>query len=213
MDEELRLKNVHIVLFFKNVIEYNSLKLANTIFEKMPDLGQPNIINLPNDVPNEIRMQAPRIMFNNSKDINLTISMTNIELNSVTIEDDGVIKNALRLINEALTQEGIQIQAMGNVFDFSKFDFDFSKLKEVFYKDELSTCDLINSSWYKKEDYNIWKTINIEDKNDKKILNVRIDINNKGNENLMSSDDIIAMLESSINKAETFKQELLRKLG
>lgn len=213
MDEELRLKNVHIVLFFKNVIEYNSLKLANTIFEKMPDLGQPNIINLPNDVPNEIRMQAPRIMFNNSKDINLTISMTNIELNSVTIEDDGVIKNTLRLISEALTQEGIQIQAMGNVFDFSKFDFDFSKLKEVFYKDELSTCDLINSSWYKKEDYNIWKTINIEDKNDKKILNVRIDINNKGNENLMSSDDIIAMLESSISKAETFKQELLRKLG
>ena len=51
MNNEIKLKNVQIVLFFKNEVDYNTLKLANNISERLPQLGQPNIFNLPNDVP------------------------------------------------------------------------------------------------------------------------------------------------------------------
>ena len=73
MNNEIKLKNVQIVLFFKYEVDYDTLKLANNISEKLPQLGQPNIFNLPNDVPNEIRIQTPRILFSNSKELNATI--------------------------------------------------------------------------------------------------------------------------------------------
>lgn len=214
MEEKLKLNNMHIVLFFRNIVEYNSLELANRIFCKLPKLGQPNIFNLPNDVPNEIRMQAPRIMFNNSKNININLTITNLELNITALESFDELKNLIGLLYDSLNEQGIQIQATGSVHDYINFDCNFEKIKSTFYKDELLESDLANSSWYKKENnLNIWKVLNVEEKNDKKNLSVRVDINNKGNLNNMTKEDVNAILEKSSKIANDFKNELLVKIG
>lgn len=214
MEDDLKLKNIHIVLFFRNIIEYNSLQLADKILEKLPQLGQPNIFNLPNDVPNEIRFQAPRIMFNNSKNLNLTLNIVNLDLNIAVLESIESLKHILGLLYEALENQGIQIQAIGSVYDYIKFDCNLEKIQSVFFQDELSKSDLLNSSWYKKENsLNIWKSMNVEEQNGKKILSVRIDINNKGNLDIMTNEDINTILETSLGRANTFKEELLRKIG
>ena len=214
MEEKLKLNNIHIVLFFRNIVEYNSLELANRILCKIPQLGQPNIFNLPNDIPNEIRMQAPRIMFSNSKNINININITNLELNITTLESFEELKSLIDLLYDSLEEQGIQIQATGSVRDYINFDCNFEKIKEIFYKDELLESDLANSSWYKKEkDLNIWKVLNIEEKNDKKSLSVRVDINNKGNLNNMIKEEVNTMLEKSSKIANDFKNELIEKIG
>ena len=214
MEKKLKLNNIHIVLFFRNIVEYNSLELANRILSKLPQLGQPNIFNLPNDVPNEIRMQAPRIMFNNLKNININLTIANLELNISVLETLEELKNIIEVLYDALEEQGILIQAVGNVYDYINFDCNFESIKSIFYKDELLESDLANSSWYKKENnLNIWKILNVEEKNDKKILNVRVDINNKGNLTNMTKEELNKILELSSEKANTFKEELLIKIG
>ena len=211
---ELKLKNISTVLFFKNMIDYNSLELANKIVEKLPQLGQPNIFNLPKDIPNEIRLQAPKLVFNSSRDLSLNLTTTNAELNINSIEDVQTVKNIVELLNDAINNQGIQIQSVGIVYDYIDFDCNFDKIKNTFYKDELLESDLANSSWYKKEDnLNIWKMFNVEEKNDKKIMNIRVDINNKGNNEYMNSQDIASIVDLSFEKATTFKNELIRKIG
>lgn len=214
MEEKLKLNNIHIVLFFRNIIEYNSLELANRIFGRLPQLGQPNIFNLPNDVPNEIRIQAPKIMFNNSKNININLTIANLELNISLLESFEELKNIIGLLYDSLEEQGIQIQAVGSVHDYISFDCNFELIKNTFYKDELLESDLANSSWYKKENnLNIWKLLNVEEKNDKKILSVRVDINNKGNLSNMTKEEVNSILKLSSERADTFKKELLVKIG
>ena len=211
---ELKQRSICVVLFFTNMIDYNSLELANKIIAKLPQLGQPNIFNLPKDIPNEIRLQAPKLVFNSSRDISLNLTITNAELYINSIEDMGNVKNIVELLNSAITEQGIQIQSIGMVYDYVDYDCNFEKIKEVFYKDELLESDIANSSWYKKEDnLNIWKIINVEEKNGKKVLSVRVDINNKGNNENMNIENISYMVDISLQKAKSFKDELIGKIG
>lgn len=214
MEEKLKLKNVHIVLFFRNTIEYNSLQVANKILSKLPQLGQPNIFNLPKEIPNEIRKQAPTIIFNNNKEVSLNMTIVSLELNVSTIESMNESRDLVLLLYDVLLEEGIQIQSIGIVHDYVCFDFNFEKIKTIFYKDEILQSDLVNCSWYKKEDgLNIWKVINVEEKNYKKVLNARIDINNKGNQTEMNKEDLNSALQLSYERAVKFKDELSRKIG
>ncbi len=214
MEEKLKLKNVHTVLFFRNTIEYNSLQVANKILSKLPQLGQPNIFNLPKEIPNEIRKQAPTIIFNNNKEVSLNMTIVSLELNVSTIESMNESRDLVLLLYDVLLEEGIQIQSIGIVHDYVCFDFNFEKIKTIFYKDEILQSDLVNCSWYKKEDgLNIWKVINVEEKNYKKVLNARIDINNKGNQTEMNKEDLNSALQLSYERAVKFKDELSRKIG
>lgn len=214
MEEKLKLKNVHTVLFFRNTIEYNSLQVANKILSKLPQLGQPNIFNLPKEIPNEIRKQAPTIIFNNNKEVSLNMTIVSLELNVSTIDSMNESRDLVLLLYDVLLEEGIQIQSIGIVHDYVCFDFNFKKIKTIFYKDEILQSDLVNCSWYKKEDgLNIWKVINVEEKNYKKVLNARIDINNKGNQTEMNKEDLNSALQLSYERAVKFKDELSRKIG
>ena len=146
MNNEIKLKNVQIVLFFKNEVDYNTLKLANNISEKLPQLGQPNIFNLPNDVPNEIRIQTPRILFSNSKELNATISVLNASLNMIGENTSTELQNLIGCLYDALVSQNIQIQSIGIVIDFICFDVNFDIIKNKYYKDELVDSELVNSS-------------------------------------------------------------------
>lgn len=214
MEEKLKLRNVQVVLFFRNEIAYNSLELANNIIKEIPQIGQPNIFNLPSNVPNEIRMQAPRIVFNNINGLNITITALSLNINMIMqLSNEEISNNVSRLYN-ALTEQGIQIQSLGMVCDYLDSSIDFNKIKSIFYKDEILTSDLVNCSWYKKEnDLNIWKVLNMTENNEQKTLNLRIDINNRNNKDIMSKESIHYMIEKCYTKTEEFKTEIIQKIG
>ena len=214
MNNEIKLKNVQIVLFFKNEVDYNTLKLANNILEKLPQLGQPNIFNLPNDVPNEIRIQTPRILFSNSKELSATISILNASLNVIGENTSTELQNLIGSLYDALVSQDIQIQSIGLVIDYICFDVDFDIIKNKYYKDELVNSELVNSSWYNKnEKLNIWKFLNVQEENNKKILNIRCDINNRGNEKTLDKNDINAIILQAREISERFKETIKKELG
>lgn len=213
MNNEIKLKNVQIVLFFKNEVNYNTLKLANNISEKLPQLGQPNIFNLPNDVPNEIRIQTPRILFSNSKELNATISVLNASLNMIGENTSTELQNLIGCLYDALVSQNIQIQSIGIVIDFICFDVKFDIIKNKYYKDELVDSELVNSSWYNKnENLNIWKFLNVQEENNKKILNIKCDINNRGNEEILNKDNINAIIDRAKEISENFKETIKGEL-
>lgn len=213
--DKIKLKNIQVVLFFKNEIEYNSLKLANTVSERMLQLGQPNIFNLPQDIPNEIRTQAPRIIFNNAKEINVTISASTLNLNMIgqnTIEE--VVSNTSSLY-EALKEQNIQIKAIGFVCDYIIYNVDFEKIKHIYYKDELESSELVNASWFNKEnELNVWKMLNVTDDVNKKVLNIRIDVNNRNNsDSIIEKENISTIIRTAFEKAMEFKTKISSKIG
>lgn len=213
--DKIKLKNIQVVLFFKNEIEYNSLKLANTVSERMLQLGQPNIFNLPQDIPNEIRTQAPRIIFNNTKEINVTISASTLNLNMIgqnTIEE--VVSNTSSLY-EALKEQNIQIKAIGFVCDYIIYNVDFEKIKHIYYKDEIESSELVNASWFNKEnELNVWKMLNVTDDVNKKVLNIRIDVNNRNNsDSIMEKENISTIIRTAFEKAMEFKTKISSKIG
>lgn len=214
MNNDIKLRSVQVVMFFKNEVQYNSLELANGIFKKLPQLGQPNIFNLPKEVPNEIRLQTPRIIFNNANGFNLTISVLNITLNIIGENSVQEIKNYMNIIFGELAMHDIKIGAIGCVFDYINFDTDFEKIQNKYYKDELVTSSLVNSSWYNKENsLNIWKFLNVTEENSKKILNIKVDINNRGNVDAMTTESISQLIEKAFTKAEEFKEKIKSELG
>lgn len=211
MEKEVIVRNTQVVLFFDKTIEYNTIKLANSINEKLPKLGQPNIFNIPNDVPTEIRMQAPRIIFNSARDINITITTSKLDMffNSASNKEVYV-----KGIYDALLENGLNIQAIGVVNTYISNDIKIEKLKGYFNDEEIKQGDLINFSWYKKsENFNIWK--NIETQNNNEIIDLiyTIDINNLGNNKVMSVDEIIEVLEKSINIAKQAAEKISKELG
>ena len=214
MNNEIKLKNVQIVLFFKNEVDYNTLKLANNILEKLPQLGQPNIFNLPNDVPNEIRIQTPRILFSNSKELSATISILNASLNVIGENTSTELQNLIGCLYDAFVSQDIQIQSIGLVIDYICFDVDFDIIKNKYYKDELVNSELVNYLWYNKnEKLNIWKFLNVQEENNKKILNIRCDINNRGNEKTLDKNDINAIILQAREISERFKETIKKELG
>lgn len=214
MEEKLQSKNVQIVLFFGKVLECNSVKLANSLIENLPEIGQPNIFNIPEEAPNEIKMQMPKIIFGNAKDINVTV--TNVNIN-ISIDNDNIeiIKNKINKIYEALNENSITIQAIGVVSQYTYYDINFEKIKDTYYKqDELKQSDLFNMSWYKKEDnINTWKTLRIEEKDDLKNLTLNTDINNIGINQTINIEYIIEFLDEQYKKVSNFKESLEKKIG
>lgn len=214
MEEKLKLKNVQVVLFFRNEVEYNSLELANNIVKGIPQIGQPNIFNLPKDVPNEIRMQAPRIVFNNMNGLNINITALSLNINMMSQLSNEEIKNNVSKLYDALIEQGIQVQSLGMVCDYFDSSIDFENIKQTFYKDEILTSDLVNCSWYKKEEeLNIWKVLNMSEENSHKELNLRIDINNRNNKNTMSKNAVEDMVKKCYEKIVKFKKEIINKIG
>ena len=190
-----------------------TLKLANNISEKLPQLGQPNIFKLPNDVPNEIRIQTPRILFSNSKELNATISVLNASLNMIGENTSTELQNLIGCLYDALVSQNIQIQSIGIVIDFICFDVNFDIIKNKYYKDELVDSELVNSSWYNKnENLNIWKFLNVQEENNKKILNIKCDINNRGNEEILNKDNINAIIDRAKEISENFKETIKGEL-
>ncbi len=214
MNNEIKLKNIQIVLFFKNEIDYNALELANNISKKLPQLGQPNIFNLPNDIPNEIRVQTPKILFSNAKELNATISILNASLNIIGESTSTEIKNFIDLLYDALISQNIQIKSIGLVSEYVCFDVDFDVIKNKYYKDELVNSELVNSSWFNKEEnLNVWKLLNVQEENNKKILNITCDINNRGNEETIDKENINEIIERAKNISENFKEKIKEELG
>lgn len=214
MGEKLQSKNVKIVLFFVKSLEFNSVKLASTLMDKIPELGQPNIINVPDQIPVEIRMQTPKISFNFSKDMSLTVTDVNMTI-LINKDDAEFIKNNINLIYEALKENNIDVQAIGVVSQYLYCNIDFNKIKTLYYKeDELQQSDLINMSWYKKENnMNIWKTFKVDEKDTLKNLTIAIDVNNKGTNELMNQNEIDNFLNEQYKKTNTFKQKLEGIIG
>lgn len=214
MNSEIKLRNVQIILFFKNEIDYNSVKLANDISTKLPQLGQPNILNLPNNIPNEIRIQTPKILYNNSKELNLSVTVLNASINMIGENTAEELKTYVNLLYEILETYGIQIKSVGLVSDYICYDADFEKIKAKYYNDELSTSELVNSSWFNKsEDLNIWKFLNVQDENDKKVLNLICDINNRGNEDAIGVECIDRIIEKAKNISNQYKDKIKNELG
>lgn len=209
MSNEIKFKNIQIVLFFKNEVDYNTLELANDISEKLPQLGKPNIFSLPDNVPNEIRLQTPRILFNNSNELNISVSALDANLSTVMENTSEELQELIKYLYDALLKQNIQIQSIGLVFDFVCFDVDFDKIKGKYYKNELSDSELVNSSWYNKnENLNIWKFLNVKKENNNKVLDIRCDINNRGNKTALSEYDIDNIIVQAKNISEKFKEKI-----
>lgn len=212
MKKEIVPINTQIVLFFKTTMEYNTIKLANSINEKLPELGQPNIFSIPNDVPTEIKIQAPRILFNSTRDINITITTTKLDIffNNNVIDKENFIKN----IYESLLENNLTIQAIGIVYNYISNNIKIEKLQNYFNDKEIKESDLLNFSWHKKsESLNIWK--NIETQENGEILNLRytIDINNLGNNNDMLIDEIIGIIKKSVTITNEAVEKISEELG
>lgn len=213
MNNEIKLKNIRIVLFFKNEIDYNTLKLASDISEKLPQLGQPNIFNLPNDIPNEIRVKTPKILFSNEKELNATISILNASLNIIGESTSTELKSLIDCLYDALTSQNIQIKSVGIVSEYICFDINFEIIKSKYYNGELCNSELVNSSWYNKENnLNIWKFLNVHEENNKKILNIKCDINNRGNEEKLDKTDINFIIDKAKDISQEFKEKLKGEL-
>lgn len=209
MKKEIIPINTQIVLFFEKIIEFNTIKLANSINERLPEIGQPNIFNIPNDVPNEIRLQAPKIIFNNTRGINITITATKMDIiynNSITID--------IRKIYEALAENEINIQAIGVVNTYISNNIQIEKIQNYFSEEEIKQSDLINFSWHtKNENMNIWKRIETQSNNEITNLTYIIDINNLGNTKVMTIDEIIQILEKSVNIVKQSVEKISNELG
>ncbi len=214
MEEKLQAKNVRIVLFFSHLLECTSVKLANSLIDELPELGQPNIFNIPAEAPNEVKMQMPKIIFNNAKQINITVTNVSIDI-SIDNDNIEIIKNNINKIYKALSDNNVHIQAIGVVSRYLYFDINFEKIKEIYYKDEeLMESDLINLSWYKKKDtINIWKTLKTEDKDNVKNLTLSIDINNKGINRIIDIGYINEFLDNQNIEVNSFKENLEKKIG
>jgi NAD-dependent DNA ligase len=211
MKKEVVIMNTQIVLFFEKIVEYNTIKLANSINEKIPEIGQPNIFSIPDNIPNEIRIQTPRIVFNNIGNINITITSSRIDIVSNNIND---INRYLKRLYEALNENGLEIQSVGLVNTFISNDIKMEKIQKYFFNEEIQKSDLINVSWYKKLDnINIWKHIETQDNNAVKDLIYTIDINNLGNKQIMSIEEIISMLEKSSNITKDAVNKISEELG
>lgn len=214
MNNEIKLRNVQIVLFFKNETEYSSLKLANDISEKLPQLGQPNILNLPNDIPNDIRIQTPKILYSNSKELNLSVTVMNASINMIGENTTVEVKTCVDLLYAALESQGIQIKSIGLVSDYICYDVNFDTIKAKYYNDELSTSELVNSSWFNRENnLNIWKFLNVQIENSKKVLNLICDINNRGNEEIIRREEIDKIIEDAKNISNMYKEKIKSELG
>ena len=214
MNNEIKLRNIQIVLFFKNEVEYNSLKLASDISEKLPQLGQPNILNLPNDIPNDIRIQTPKVLYGNSKELNLSVTVTNASINMNGENTTAEVKTCVDLLYGALENQGIQIKSIGLVSDYICYDVNFDVIKAKYYNDELSTSELVNSSWFNRvNNLNIWKFLNVQNENDKKVLNLICDINNRGNEEVISIDKIDEIIENAKEISNDYKEKIIKELG
>ena len=209
MSNEIKFRNIQIVLFFKNEVDYNTLELANDISEKLPQLGKPNIFNLPDNVPNEIRIQTPKILFNNSNELNVSISTLNANLSTVMENTSEELQEKIKFLYDALLKQNVQIKSIGLVFDFICFDVDFDKIKEKYYKNELRNSELVNSSWYNKDgNLNIWKFLNVKEEKSNKVLNIRCDINNRGNKTDLGGFDIDNIIEQAKHISEEFKEKI-----
>lgn len=214
MNNEIKLRNVQIVLFFKNEIEYNALELANDIFKKLPQLGQPNIFNIPNDIPNEIRIQTPKILFSNAKEMKATITILNANLNIIGESTSSEIKNCIDILYDSLKSQNIYIKSIGLVSDYICFDINFDIIKEKYYKDELNTSEIVNSSWYNKiGELNIWKSLNVKVENNKKVLNLVCDVNNRGNEEILDKEKVDTIIDKAKEYSEKFKEKIKNELG
>lgn len=214
MEEKLQAKNVRIVLFFSRILDCNSVKLANSLMERLSELGQPNIFNIPEEAPNDMKMQMPKIIFSNSKEINVTVTNVNINI-SVDNDNVEIIKTKIHKIYEALKENLIDIQAIGVVSQYLYYDINFEKIKSIYFKEqELTQSDLVNMSWYKKEDnINIWKTIKVEEKDNLKNLTVITDINNIGTNKVTDIDVLKEFLDNQYKKVNDFKGNLEEKIG
>ena len=214
MNSEIKLRNIQIVLFFKNEIEYNSLKLANSIYEKMPQIGQPNILNLPNNIPNEIRMQTPKIIFNTSKEINIALTVLSATINMIGDNTEVDVKSYVNELIIALNSQGIQIMSIGLVSDYICYDANFNALKEKYYNDELRMSELVNSSWFTKQNnLNIWKFMNVKKENSKMVLNFVCDVNNRGNEDIIETNKIDSIIEEAIKISKEYRDKIENEIG
>lgn len=214
MNNEIKLRSVQIVLFFKNEIDFNSVKLADDISTKIPQLGQPNIFSLPDNIPSEIRIQQPKIIYSNSKELNLSVTVLNASINIIGDNTAEELKLCVNLLYEALVLHEIQIKSIGLVSDYVCSDVDFEKIKTKYYNDELAVSELVNSSWFSKiEGLNIWKFLNVQDENDKKELNLICDINNRGNEDVIDIEYIDWIIEKSKEISETYRNKIKNELG
>ena len=214
MEEKIQARNVKIVLFFSKILENSSVKLANSIMDKISELGEPSIFNIPEEAPNEIKMQMPKIIFDNSKDINVIVTNVNINI-TINIDNVELIKDKVKQIYDALIENSIKIQAIGIVNQYLYYDINFEKVKEIYYKDdEVKNSDLLNMSWYKKEnDINIWKTINIEEKDNIKNMILNMDINNLGNEKDITIKNIEDFINMQYKITSGFVKDLEEKIG
>ena len=111
MEEKIQARNVKIVLFFSKILENSSVKLANSIMDKISELGEPSIFNIPEEAPNEIKMQMPKIIFDNSKDINVIVTNVNINI-TINIDNVELIKDKVKQIYDALIENSIKISKM-----------------------------------------------------------------------------------------------------
>lgn len=211
------LKNVDIVLFFKEIYEYNTLNIANALREKLSNIGEPNILNAPEHLPLKIKSDLKKIDFFENEDFKLASSMSKISC-SINITDKNnfdAIKNNVKNICDVLQDYKIKVKSIGVVNNFLYNIVNLENVKKVFLKDkEVNDSDLFTLSWYKKiEEKNIWKHIKTIQFEEKIQMQFTVDINNIDFNEELNKNQIINFLEDSLKQSNEMKKELELKMG
>lgn len=221
MIEKKEFENTQVVLFLENNVESIYYKIANKIYDVIPELGQPNILNFPQDMPIDARQNVPCVIFNSNQKLtlNITYKAINILINKLYDNDTKNIKTIINNIFEILNSNNINVKNIGIVKNIEYADFDIEKLKKVYLNDKSALdSDLFNLSWYKSlENLNEWRHIQVKKifnnkGNEEKYLGYVIDINNLPNTNIMSINDIEKFMQKFYECVDSYEEEFIKKL-
>ena len=181
--------NIQIVLFFDNNTNFNSNQLAAVLNKKYPILG--NAVVLPVN-PEDLGM--PIIIFNENKDINLTINSisTSIIFGEKNLKDH---KDFILEVINIFDSEGVSFKRIGIVITRILPKASLQKLKTTLFKAE----DLIESTdfviaWHNEitldsTKFNCWERYFI-DADSNNLLGV-FDINTPMDEKYYITDDFV----------------------
>ena len=137
--------NTQIVLFFSNNSTFNPTKIADKIIEEIPSLKQPMILP-----PNKEDIGAPVIIFNQNKEINITVSIVNIALIFYTDKLKDCKKIILKLL-DIFDRDGVSFNRIGYISSNVLPKKEVKKLKNRIFKDEeLINAEDFQVAWYKK---------------------------------------------------------------
>ena len=108
----------------------------------------------------------------------------------------------------------VQIKSIGVVSEYNCFDVNFELIKNHYYKEEMLEGETANSAWYtKKDNLNIWKTLNVDEENDKKTLTIVCDVNNRDNDTIINKEKVFEIINKSKSISINFKEKIMEVLG